>query len=213
MDVWLLAQAYQALGIPGLLTADQRDEIERMKREAPAGIVMRGTAYVWWAYMVKDGARWDFKDQIQDELGDDVMLCGFDECYWFEYSMPGNIFYAYVGRAAGFSEFEIRAGAVYAQQTDPENNPRLNDWYGLDQASDQAAIELGFELYDRAQGTANEDILKIHFKAMVNWYHDRLARGRKPTEPYVTEYPVGPDGTQFPLRFFDGTNFLGPFGE
>jgi hypothetical protein len=107
-------------------------------------MLLRGTAGLWWANMVKDGARWDFKDALVARPkgpGRSIMLCGTDECGWLEYSMPGNIFYSYVGRVSGFSEFEIRAGAIYAQQTDPENVWWLNTWYELDQATDVAALE------------------------------------------------------------------------
>ncbi len=126
--------------------------------------------------------------------------------------MPGNIFFSYVGRVAGFSEFEIRAGAIYAQQTDPDNVWWLNTWYGLDQASDVAALELGFELHDLTGGTANEDLLRMHFKYLVKMYRNRLAQADEPTEPYFTSLPIGPDGPKFPLRHFDGRNCLRIFG-
>jgi hypothetical protein len=126
--------------------------------------------------------------------------------------MSGNIFYSYVGRVSGFSEFEIRSGAIYAQQTDPENVWWLNTWYGLDQATDVAALELGFELYDLTGGTASEDFLRMHFKYLVRMYRDRLSHTNEPTEPYFTEFPIGLDGPEFPLRYFDDRNCLGIFG-
>jgi RHS repeat-associated protein len=215
-DIWLRALANQVLDFPGLeLNSQQQAELSRMQRDAATGLLLRGTAYIWWAEMVKDGARWDFKDALITPPrgpGESIMLCGSDECGWYEYSMPGNIFYAYVGRAAGFSEFEIRAGAVYAQQTDPENVAWLNTWYGLDQASDQAAIELGFELFDLTRGTASEDILRVYFKYLVDAYQNRLAQANEPTGAYFTSYSIGPDGPAFPLRYFDGNNCLGIFG-
>jgi hypothetical protein len=222
-DVWLRALAGQILDLPGLgLNAQQREELDRMKREATTGLLLRGTAGLWWANMVKDGARWDFKDAIEYEPrgpGKSIMLCGTDGCGWYEFSMPGNMFYAYVGRVAGFSEFEIRAGAVYAQQVDPNNIPWENTWplpwpvLGLDQASDQASIELGFELYSlTAGGTVSEDFLRMHFKYLMRIYRNRLARAKEPIEPYNPGFPIGPDGPRFPLRWFDGHNRLGIFG-
>ena len=50
--------------------------------------------------MVKDGARWDFKDQIKKGSygpGTSIQLCSDEKCDWYEYSMAGNIFYAYMG--------------------------------------------------------------------------------------------------------------------
>jgi hypothetical protein len=38
---------------------------------------------------------------------------------WYEYSVPGNIYYGFVGLAAGFSGFEIHAGAAWAEIRDP----------------------------------------------------------------------------------------------
>jgi RHS repeat-associated protein len=212
-DIWLHALAGQILDLPGLgLDAQQREELDRRRREAVTGMLLRGTAGLWWANMVKDGARWDFKDVIKTRLGESVMLCGTDECGWFEFSMPGNLFFSYVGRVAGFSEFEIRTGAIYAQQTDPENVWWLNTWYGLDQATDVAALELGFELYNLVGGAVSEDLLRMHFKYLVTMYRNRLAQADEPIEPYFTDFPIGLDGPKFPLRYFDGQNCLGIFG-
>jgi hypothetical protein len=171
-------------------------------------------ALVWWAKMVGDGLRWDFKDDIQAKLGDSILLCDHKECKWYERSMPGNIFYAYVGRVAGFGELDIRFGAIYAQQRDPENDPALNDWFlGLDQASDQAAIELGFEMYGLTRGSSNETAVRDAFKTALGHHGDRLAAGSEPTSFIAPEFPVGPDGPRFPLGHFDGTNVLGWLGQ
>jgi hypothetical protein len=173
---------------------------------------------LWWAGMVGDGLRWDFKDQIEDPEtgpGESIILCDIGECRWYEYSMPGNIFYAYVGRVAGFSEWDIRAGAIYAQQRDPENDPALNDWLlGLDQASDQAALELGFMMYNLTYGAADEITVRYAFKTALLVHKDRLAQGSEPLPPYfTTNFPMGPDGPAFPLGHFDGTNIMGWMGE
>jgi hypothetical protein len=112
--------------------ATDSDITEQGKRwiagELAVGGGFRVVGYVWWKEMVKDKARWDFKHQILTGPGRSIILCEHEICDWYEYSMPGNIFYAYIGRVAGFSEAELRAGAVYAQQTDPNNDPSKNDW-------------------------------------------------------------------------------------
>jgi RHS repeat-associated protein len=174
-------------------------------------------ASLWWAGMVKDGARWDSKDQIKDTKygpGESIILCDIGECRWYEHSMPGNIFYAYVGRVAGFGEWDLRVGAVYAQQNDPENDPALNDWLGLDQATDQAALDLGFMMYDLTYGAVDEITVRYAFKTALLIHKDRLAQGSEPLPPYfTTEFPIGPDGPVFPLGHFDGTNVMGWMGE
>jgi RHS repeat-associated protein len=178
----------------------------------------QGAALLWWAQMVRDGARWDFKDQIGSEFQEEktVRLCDHEECRWYEYSMPGNIFYAYVGRSAGFSEFDIRAGAVYAQQNDPDNDPALNDWFlGLDQADDQAALDLGFEMYRLTRGSSDETTVRDAFKTALTSHKNRLAQGKIPIKIYSlpASIPVGADGPEFPLGYFDGTNFMGWLGR
>jgi hypothetical protein len=214
---WLRALAGQVLDLQLGLNEQQKAELDKLRREAVIGMLLRGTAGLWWANMVKDGARWDFKDALITPPrgpGESIMLCGTDGCEWYEYSMPGNIFFSYVGRVAGFSELEIRTGAIYAQQTDPENVWWLNTWYGLDQATDVAALELGFELYNlTAGGTTSEDFLRMHFTYLMRMYRNRLAQADEPAEPYFTDFPIGLDGPKFPLRYFDGQNCLGFFGE
>ena len=64
-----------------------------IKRELAAGGGLRVIGYIWWAEMVKDGARWDFKDQIRvnppDGPGESIMLCdSATDCDWYEFSMP-----------------------------------------------------------------------------------------------------------------------------
>ena len=141
--------------------------------------------------MVKDGARWDFKDQINREFYTEynpktgIILCDVDEeCRWYEFSMPGNIFYAYVGRVAGFGEWDLRTGAIYAQQVDPQNDPALNDWLlGLDQASDQAALELGFMMYDLTQGASDEVTVRDAFKTALLIHKDGWQQVRYQLSP------------------------------
>jgi len=188
---------------------------EHSEKDDLAALAYAGAA-VWWAEMVGDGLRWDFKDQIREHFRDDIVLCDHEECGWYEHSMPGNIFYAYVGRAAGFSEFDIRAGAICAQQGDPDNDPALNDWFlGLDQASDQAAIELGFEMYNLTRGASSEAVVRRAFKIALLHHKDRLAPAKVINDGYVHPLSIstGPDGPKFPLSFFDGENVPGWLGQ
>jgi hypothetical protein len=134
------------------------------------------------------------------------------------FSMPGNILYAYVGRVVGFTEFEIRAGAVYAQQKDPDNDPEKNDWQpwwspiGLDQATDVAALELGFQMYHLAHGRSNYQTVMNAFRIALKQNKSRLAHSPEPAELFIPTVPIGLDGPEFPLRSFDGKNGIGFFG-
>ena len=191
-------------------------------REIAVGGGARVISYVWWKEMVKNEARWDFKHQIGKEppngLGESIMLCDNETCDWYEYSMPGNIFYAYIGRVSGFSEVELRAGAVFAQQTDPNNVPSKNDWkpswspIGLDQASDEAAITLGFRLYDMAHGSSDPSTVMASFKTVLGQYKAGLEHKTVPFISYDARLPIGPDGPEFPFGRFDGKNGIGMFG-
>ena len=87
---------------------------------------LRGIAAYKWYELVKDGARWDFKDEIKRKFrGETVMLCYTGSCEWFEYSVPGNIHYGYVGRVAGFSRNTLHLGASVAEVTDPAHEKEI----------------------------------------------------------------------------------------
>jgi len=76
-------------------------------------------------YLVQDEAKWDFKHKILDEMnGKAVVLLDYVEGYrWYEYSVPGNVNYAFVGRAAGMPGWLLHAGASYAEMKDPAHLP------------------------------------------------------------------------------------------
>jgi RHS repeat-associated protein len=81
-------------------------------------------ALLAWTWLVKDKAKWDFKHNIEELLRVDkgqggVVLRSPGNPQWYEYSAPGNIFYGFVGRAAGFSGALLHMGAGYAEITDP----------------------------------------------------------------------------------------------
>jgi RHS repeat-associated protein len=82
-------------------------------------------AIAGWVFLVKDKAKWDFKHKIEDELLGQTILLRHDTGYrWYEYSIPGNIHFGYVGRAAGFSGLALHLGAGYAEVTDPAHSDR-----------------------------------------------------------------------------------------
>ena len=74
-------------------------------------------------YLVQDKAKWDFKHKIKSELQAEFIvlfhgIAPFDY-RWYEYSVPGNIHYGFVGRAAGIPAWLLHGGASYAEITDP----------------------------------------------------------------------------------------------
>ena len=81
--------------------------------------VDKARATVAWILLVKDRAKWDPKHRIQDELGKSIVLRHKNGYRWYEWSVPGNIHYAFVGRAAGFSGFALHGGAAFAEIIDP----------------------------------------------------------------------------------------------
>ena len=166
----------------------------------------RIAAALLWRSLVKDSARWDFKDRIEQELQRSIMLGG----EWFEFSVPGNIHYAYVGRAAGFTLQELHLGASWAEIRDPDHDgqpsqiriPILGRFYfnpahkptGYDDPYDYAAIEFGSALYDRY----GPDVTVAEFEALLVEYAPDLLH--MPAPPPGYQNPAWP----YPLGHFDG---------
>ncbi len=159
------------------------------------------------------------KDVTRKGPGNSIVLCDHQSCGWYEASMPGNIFYAYIGRVAGFTEIELRAGAVFAQQTDPDNNPDTNDWQpswspiGLDQATDQTAITLGFQLYNLTRGSSDINSVTAAFKTVLKQYKKGLHHQFPAFTSYSVSYPNTPNGPLYPIGRFDGNNGIGWLGR
>lgn len=88
---------------------------------------------------------------------------------FFFYDLWSNIHYGFIGKAVGFTEWELTAGAGAVQLKD--NNRSWGAWASqylknrikelgdadflaaFDDASDNEAIKIGFRLYDRYGGT------------------------------------------------------------
>jgi hypothetical protein len=64
--------------------------------------------------VVRDGSRFDVKDEIFRHLGHDIKLGD----NWYEFSVTGNILYGFVGSVAGYGQQTLHQGAGYAQMTD-----------------------------------------------------------------------------------------------
>lgn len=108
----------------------------------------RGTADALWLNKVYDGQEWDHKPKLESLLN----LPGTNYGYlvWgnsdreFYYDIWSNIHYGYVGKAAGYSDWELQVASS------------LNDLgkFNLD-FKDTNAIKLGIELWNETGGNPN----------------------------------------------------------
>ena len=154
--------------------------------QPPLGALLYGHALWTFRNQVRNGARWDFKDEIGLKLGPGVTLCASGACFNdIEYSIPGNVFFAYIGRAAGFSGIELQQGAAWAEWRDPSHEKGSEEyvdpyqgtfplpipgrtwwdpstWNWGDEPKDHEAVTLGVKLWSK--------------------YKDRLTRSQFETE-------------------------------
>jgi hypothetical protein len=61
-------------------------------------------------------------------------------------------------------------------------------------------------------GSSNPSTVMAAFKTVLGQYKAGLEHKTAPFKLYNTEYPIGPDGPEFPLGTFDGENGIGMFG-
>ena len=89
-------------------------------------LVQKARAVFGWIFLVKDEAKWDSKHRIRSSFrgGESIRLTSSEGPTWYEYTVPGNIHYGFVGRAAGFSDTMLHAGAGNAEITDPAHKKR-----------------------------------------------------------------------------------------
>jgi RHS repeat-associated protein len=162
------------------LTSNARSSyIQRIKSLMAGNLKDKRHGLEAFKYLVQDEAKWDFKHSILFEMGQAIVL--FDDIEidrWYEYSVPGNIHFGFVGRAAGMPGWLLHAGASYAEIYDPAHleldvfglevccpcpEGKAGDlcrkllcaytnplWIGsgFDDPKDWNAVELGITLYD-----------------------------------------------------------------
>jgi len=130
-----------------------------------------------------------------------------------EYSVAGNIFYGYIGRASGFLWWEIKGGAAWAEKHDQSHNPNNSDEYvqdaplgeveiGLsdpvtwnfgDEKHDNVAVTFGIKLWDKF----GSNLTLPQFMSEFNSYAGQLQRHAPDTVPVPNSvaqnwpYPVG----------------------
>ncbi|KAA5604565.1 hypothetical protein F1188_15230 [Roseospira marina] len=110
-----------------------------------------------WKAQVGNRKPWDHKRHIKSTYGDWSTDATSGKSYGFD--IWSNVHYGYVGRAAGFWTYVLKAGAGHAQLQAGTSPPgywsrrfkRIGDadfLAAFDDPKDQAAIELGARLWD-----------------------------------------------------------------
>ena len=107
-------------------------------------------AYQKWADLVKGGADWDHKGKIDNRLGleeanDYSFPIWGDSRHEYSYDIWSNIHYGYVGKAAGFTNAELRGGAYLNDIINGNRDSSENE-------KDDNAVELGIELWYETDG-------------------------------------------------------------
>ena len=136
-------------------------------------------AYYQWYIKVKNGADWDYKEDITEEFGS--WACDKNNKIIYNFDIWSNIHYGYIGLATGFPKWDLLAGAGVAQaraNTVPDGywKRRLEvlgdaDFLAaFDDPKDQEAIKIGFNLWEEdAENIKQNDILaKIRANQKLN---------------------------------------------
>lgn len=136
---------------------------------APGNLIFMFNAYKRWFDMVKPGGPWDHKAHISSTYGQWSQDTVSNKEYFFD--IWSNVHYGYVGKACGFSDWDLLNGAGAAQVmagTVPEGYwrrrfERLGDadvLAAFDDPKDQAAIRLGISLWgNHGTGVTSAQIL------------------------------------------------------
>ena len=146
-----------ATGAAATLALTPTSLFDRRLIDAPNILRLILRAATNWAALVTHGARYDFKAHVMNhpksthcpepgcvpkEVGT-ITLCpgaASENCY--ESDLPGNIFYALIGRHIGWSENTLQLGSQLAELTDlPRTGRPVITW---DTPDDTTAIRLGF---------------------------------------------------------------------
>ena len=132
-------------------------------------------AYLLWYYQVASQKPWDLKaigllKKSDEYLYDAISKCSYRRDIW------GNVHYGYIGKAVGFSDFELTNGAGAAQVktmiivlTDYDDSGPIKDGLkrllsspldflgAFDPPDDAAAVRLGIDLWNTYQDNLEVD--------------------------------------------------------
>jgi|SaaInlV_200m_DNA_2_1039689.scaffolds.fasta_scaffold05267_3 hypothetical protein len=101
---------------------------------------------------------YDIKREMQIEIGNAIVLCGSDGCGWVDYSAPGNIMYGYLSAARGVPQWTswlagggLETKDLWAQEgfDSALENIQANGSSWWDNPGDKAAVDFGYDLYDK----------------------------------------------------------------
>ena len=136
------------------------DDIDKMRFFNSLSGPGRSLALAEFIYRVGPGGEWDHKEMLRDELGlnpDKKPGTTGDEDWYFpiegnsqdeyNYDIWSNIHYGYVGKAAGFSTFELKVGADLA-----DGGRRI--------PADDVSVRIGIELWEKHGSNLTEDQLR-----------------------------------------------------
>jgi len=109
-----------------------------------------------WRHLVGTGRRFDFKNDSRtmrsptspncpDDCANTITLCPSSSSDCFLTDVPGNLFFAHVGRFVGWTELSLQLGSQFAQLTSSR---------AFDSPEDTRMIHLGFGLPDPLTRTA-----------------------------------------------------------
>lgn len=167
----------------------------RIKSELRLSLVdlrLRAVAWVDFADVVQTHGLWDFKWEIDEKLGGSIRLAGT----WYRNDVPGNIHYAYVGRAIGFTEGELICGGALAAII--RYRERASMLCNADHPEDREAIEAGFDLW-RQGGTLTQATLK----SVLNRHPGIAKADAIPQQAYPKRSLSVVLAWPFPVGYFD----------
>lgn len=149
-----------AVGAAATVAATPTGPFDRRIIDTPRMLLSIQSAASAWAALVTHGATYDFKAHVMDhprspncpdpgcvpkEVGTVTLCPGHASANCYESDLPGNIFYALIGKHVGFSLNTLQLGSQLAELTDVTPRPArpVITW---DTPDDTAAINLGFRL-------------------------------------------------------------------
>jgi hypothetical protein len=154
----------------------------------------KAAAYGLFYEAVSDGAKYDVKDKILVQIGLDTKIGDG----WYEYSTAGNILFGFYGKAAGFTEDELRVGAGTAQMLDylaeaERGKGPCNSTYFCDTEVDYYAVGFGMYLYDnyyKDDGELTEEDLLDAFETYEDTDKMDIVSGPNDFRPRYHNYPA-----------------------
>jgi hypothetical protein len=124
---------------------------------SPSNIGAKKAAkYAWFYTQVKNGGPWDLKNNVYKPYKNSGVMVSGNK---YDYDMPGNFHYGFVGAAADFDDLILHKAAGVAQERAGTSKPEYHCTYG-DDPKDFEFIRLGIALYNQVGLKVTEAALK-----------------------------------------------------